>query len=58
MAGGVAQVLNPSYLGGRIHQDNSLRPAPAKVIETLSQQISQAWWHPSYLGGVNRRITI
>jgi hypothetical protein len=37
------------YLGGRDWEDHGSRPTRAKVNETPSQQISQAWWYMSVI---------
>jgi hypothetical protein len=43
--GAMAYTCNPSYLGGRNQENQDLRPAWAKVVETTFQPTRQVWWH-------------
>jgi hypothetical protein len=56
----VVLAFNHSYSGGGDQEDHGLRPSQAKSLHEL---ISSSGWlvcscHPSYVGGINRRIKV
>jgi hypothetical protein len=63
-SGVVAHANNPSYLGGRNHEDHSLRAARAKNFMRLhlnQQKVEHMVvhaHHSCYAGSINKRISV